>query len=71
MQDLKQFCFQVEQMRIAQTQYFQQIAKAKKSKVPVDFAEAANTLKRSKALEQVVDESIIEIRKDLEVQLNG
>lgn len=65
MQDLKQFSFQVEQMRQAQILYFQQIAKAKKSKLPADFAAAANTLKISKQLEKVVDDSIMEIRGQL------
>ena len=66
MQDLKNFAFQVEQMRMAQVNYFQQIAKAKKTKLPGDFAAAANTLKLSKSLEIVVDDSLIEIRMETE-----
>lgn len=62
MQDLKQFAAQVERMRLAQVNYFQQIAKAKKTKLPGDFAAAANTLKISKSLEIEVDNSLVEIR---------
>jgi len=64
--DLKSFAFQVEQMRMAQVRYFQQIGKARKTKLPGDFAAAANTLKISKQLEIVVDDSIAEIRKEIE-----
>ncbi|HMG90742.1 MAG TPA: hypothetical protein VK589_11805 [Chryseolinea sp.] len=67
MQDLKQFAFQVEQMRIAQIDYFQQIGKARKTKTPGDWAAAATTLKRSKQLEKVVDDSIAEFRKEIEL----
>lgn len=63
MQDLKQFAFQVEQMRTAQVLYFQQIAKAKKTKLPGDFAAANATLKISKQLEGQVDAAIAEINK--------
>jgi hypothetical protein len=63
MQDLKQFAFEVERMRKAQIQYFQEIGKARKTKAPGDWAAAANTLKRSKQLEKVVDGLIIQIRK--------
>lgn len=66
MQDLKQFAFQVEQMRMAQIQYFQEVGKARKTKTPADWAAAATTLKRSKQLEKVVDDSIIEIRGQVE-----
>jgi hypothetical protein len=66
MQNLKTFAFEVEQMRIAQINYFQLIAKARKTKAPGDFAAAANTLKISKQLEKCVDDSIIEIRTQLE-----
>ncbi len=66
MQDLKQFAFQVEQMRIAQIQYFQEVGKARKTKTPSDWAAAATTLKRSMQLEKVVDDSIIEVRSQVE-----
>lgn len=52
---LTQFISDVEQMRVAQRHYFAAIAKAKKSKVPEDFAAAANALKISKNLEAKVD----------------
>lgn len=45
----------VESMRSAQKNYFANIAKAKKSKMPADFAAASNSLKSSKALEIEVD----------------
>lgn len=62
MRDLQTFAYQVEQMRQAQKQYFEQIAKAKKTKHPADFAAAGATLKTSKQLEEIVDRSVSEIK---------
>jgi hypothetical protein len=45
----------VESMRNAQKDYFEKIAKAKKTKHPGDFAASSNALKESKALEIEVD----------------
>ncbi len=45
----------VRDMRTAQKQYFINIARAKKSKLPGDYAAAATSLKSSKALEIEVD----------------
>lgn len=45
----------VVSMRTAQIDYFTKIGKAKKSRLPGDFAAAANALKQSKALEIEVD----------------
>jgi hypothetical protein len=52
---------QAEQMRAAQKLYFDLIARAKKSKLPADFAAAATALKVSKQVEQAFDETIREI----------
>jgi hypothetical protein len=53
---LEKFITNVMQMREAQRNYFTAIAAAKKTKLPADFAKAANYLKQSKALEAKVDE---------------
>lgn len=45
----------VRDMRSAQKEYFTNIARAKKSKLPGDYAAAANALKKSKAYEIEVD----------------
>lgn len=45
----------VQSMRTAQKEYFILIAKAKKTRAGADFAQAANKLKQSKALEADVD----------------
>lgn len=52
------FIIQVEQMRRAQKLFFANIALAKESKLPADFAAAANALKLSKQLEAEVDKAI-------------
>lgn len=49
------FIQNVASMRTAQRDYFQLIAKAKKTRLPADFAAANNKLKQSKALEIEVD----------------
>jgi len=48
----------VEQMRHAQKSYFTAIAKAKKTKLPEDFATANIILKNSKEQELIVDNTI-------------
>ena len=53
---MEQFIITVQDMRQAQRNYFTAIAAAKKTKLPADYAKAANYLKQSKALEAKVDE---------------
>lgn len=55
---MQEFALQVLQMRNAQKEYFMLSAKARKTKAPGDWAAAANQLKLSKNLEQVVDETV-------------
>jgi len=57
---LKTFITNVAQMREAQRNYFTAIAKAKKTKLPADFAIAQNALKASKQLEAAVDAAMPE-----------
>jgi hypothetical protein len=56
---------QAEQMRNAQKLYFQQISKAKKSKLPDDFAAASNILRISKQLEQSFDDTVQEVLNEV------
>jgi hypothetical protein len=60
---LQQFIQTVANMREAQRNYFTVIAKAKKTKLPGDFAIAQNALKASKQLEATVDEALPELLK--------
>jgi len=71
MKDLKQFVGKVAMMRTAQALYFQQIAKAKKTKLPGDFATAANALKTSKQLEIEVDHAIAQIHLAVQSSCSG
>lgn len=68
MQTIYTLANQVRTMRNAQKLYFQSIAHAKKTKLPADFATATNALKRSKELEEQVDNSLLELTNT--VQLN-
>ena len=52
---------QVELMRNAQKLYFQLIAKAKKTKLPEDFAAAKKVLDISKLQEISVDDTVSDI----------
>lgn len=52
---LIRFIETVVSMRTAQIDYFTKIAKAKKTRLPGDFAAATNALKHSKTLEIEVD----------------
>ena len=52
---------QVEKMRKAQKSYFDQIATAKRTKIPEDFALANKTLKESKVLEEAVDTAVQDV----------
>jgi hypothetical protein len=61
MPEVKPFITDVEQMRVAQRHYFKQIALAKKTRIPADFAAAATALKVSKALEAKVDAALPEM----------
>jgi hypothetical protein len=65
MTELKQFVAQVHKMRLAQTRYFELIGRAKKSKLPADFATANGVLKISRQLEQQVDQAIELLSKQL------
>lgn len=60
---LKQFITDVEQVRVAQRHYWALITNAKKTKIPGDFAAAANALKISKNLERKLDASLPEALK--------
>lgn len=53
-----ELALKVRDMRTGQKQYFTIIGKARKSKLPADFAEAAAVLTRSKQLEKDVDEAV-------------
>ncbi|HEY3406450.1 MAG TPA: hypothetical protein VGK59_23845 [Ohtaekwangia sp.] len=59
--DLKTFAFKVSEMRKAQQDYFEKIAKAKKTRLPADFAISTNALKRSKEIEKEVDAMVTTI----------
>jgi len=61
MEAFKEFAIKVQKMRLAQTRYFELIAKARKTKTTDDFNAAKNMLSMSKAMEQEVDKSITEI----------
>lgn len=61
--DLIIFTRKVEQMRQAQVLYFQQIAIAKKSGAPRDYAIATTTLHKAKKLEYEVDAAVADILK--------
>ncbi len=52
-----------EQMRNSQKLYFELIAKAKKSKLPADFAAANIALRVSKDIEQSFDQTIQKIKE--------
>lgn len=67
--ELKSFAFQVEQMRMAQTRYFELSARAKKSKKPEDFNNAKNVLEMCKQLEVAVDDSIREFNKNNNIRI--
>lgn len=63
----KQLALKVKEMRSTQNLYFQQIAKAKRSKSPDDFQTAKETLNRSKLMEVEVDQLCNKILEEEEV----
>jgi hypothetical protein len=71
MNELEQFVNNVEQMRVAQKNYFARIATAKKSKLPADFAAASNALNISKHLESKVDAQLLSIQKSGSINLGN
>lgn len=50
--------YNIKAMRLAQKQYFALAARARKTKLPADWAASANALKESKRLEELVDAAL-------------
>lgn len=58
MDDIKYFLQQVAYMRAAQATYFEKSAKARKTKLPADWAAASAALKLAKEYETSVDHQL-------------
>lgn len=64
MNDLKSFAFQVEQMRMAQTRCDDLTARIQKCGKPEDYKAWGDVTKMKRQLENAVDASLAEIKKD-------